>query len=196
MNKQILLVVGLVIGLAGCSSPRYSCPLQPGSPCRSMSEVWDGQTKSRSATSTTKTQTYAKNSEASKEMVAATDVGFQGEQTREPDGTPIYITGKPYMVWVPGSKDAEGRVQSGRYVYFATPSNWAMGTITKPGNGRDILGPKKPEGYDGAALLSSKPIQTQAAAQVNNLMSNQQSQSKAPEFFPIVKATEPKESKK
>ncbi len=194
MNKRIVLAAILLIGLAGCSTPRYSCPLEEGSPCRSMSAVWDSQTRPASASRRVDSGTAANSRADSKVSWNAEQLGFQGGQLNDPDGTPVYITGKPYMVWVPGSKDAEGRVQSGRYIYFATPSDWTMGSITDNRNGGDILGPKKPEGYSGATQLGTKSSLTPAAAQVNKLAADQQAQQKGSEVFPIVRAPDSKKN--
>ena len=197
MNKQILLAVLIAASLTGCSSIRYSCPLTEGSPCRSMSQVWDNQNKPKSSYGK---PDYAKPDYAKPEVTSSTrgpekmgfanaeDLGFENQQVREPEGSPVYITGKPYMVWVPGSKDAEGRVQSGRYVYFATPPDWTMGSLTENRNGGDILGPKKPDGYRGAILVKPKPTTTANEAQVNKLVADQQTKQKTPELFPIVRA--------
>jgi len=159
-----------------------------------MSAVWENQTKPASATSPLGSNT-AIESRANPKTVSlrAEQLGFQGEQQGDPGGTPIYITGKPYMVWVPGSKDAEGRVQSGRYIYFATPADWAMGSITEARSGGDILGPKKPEGFVGATPVGAKP--NQAATSMTKPMADPQvQQSKGSEVFPIVRAPEPKKN--
>lgn len=193
MNKRILLVVLIAAGLTGCSTIRYSCPLTEGSPCRSMAQVWDNQNKPKSAYAKPDAMKTTSGPEKMS-MANAEDMGFENQQVREPEGSPIYITGKPYMVWVPGGKDAEGRVQSGRYVYFATQPDWTMGSLTENRNGGDVLGPKKPDGYRGAILVKPKPVSSPNEAQVNKQVADQKTQQKSSELFPIVRAPDPKKN--
>lgn len=191
-NLKKLGLVGTALGflwiLAGCSTPKYSCALEPGSPCKSMAEVWNNQTKLTSTRVTSVATQVAMPAELS-----ATDAGFQDTQIRDPEGTPVYITGKPYMVWVPASQDAEGRVQSGRYVYFATPPAWTLGTLIEAKEGAGILGPKKPDGYRAAVPVSTvKSVgpQSQAELRANQQLKDQKTQTRMPDLLPIVRAPE------
>lgn len=146
MKTKVLLSMGALLILSGCTTIPYQCEL--GEECIGAKEAYGAAVENRGNSESVFGEPFdAEDGDAQRVLESEFRPYAGGGLTDKP----LYQPPRPVRIWVAPWKGDDGMLRSGQFIYATRKGGWQMGELREQGVGgqllheRTVLRPATPE---------------------------------------------------